>query len=119
MTKIPPIHRDIRLNLRLGLPHVCVSKFFRDQQTVYFIASHANSIFIVAVDDENDGVAAVEVVSPRHANAVLSSYIPTVRWISNQHEQTHRSCQRHDVDEEIETKLTCSTRASCAGLFQR
>ena len=65
-----------------------VSKFFRDQQTVYFIASHANSIFIVAVDDENDGVTAVEVVPPEHANAVLSSCIPTVRWISNQHEQT-------------------------------
>jgi hypothetical protein len=53
-----------------------ISQLVLVQHTLQLLASLNNTITIVAVDDEDDTLGVLEVMSPQRSNLVLSSDIP-------------------------------------------
>jgi hypothetical protein len=54
----------------------CVSQFILVQHTLQFLTSFDNTIAIIAVNDENDALSVLEVMSPKRSDLVLTTDIP-------------------------------------------
>ena len=54
----------------------CISEFIFLQHAVQFIAGLANTLSIIAVNDKNETLCILEVVSPQWTDLVLTSDIP-------------------------------------------
>lgn len=54
----------------------CITKFIFVQHTLQFLASLNDTITIVAVNNENDTLGVLEIVSPQRTDLVLTADIP-------------------------------------------
>jgi len=54
----------------------CVSQFILVQHALQFLTSLDNTIAVIAVNDENDALGVLEVMSPKRSDLVLTTDIP-------------------------------------------